>query len=256
MERRSFEKILTDRSLLTGSTVEMITALTREYPYFSTAYLLLARNLRSTDNESFTPALRVAAAYAGDRKRLKMLIESDDVKELPLAMQDIDLAGTMIESCTPAFSDIQASPEPISSAPVPTESGEEKIPAGGVLIGLIRDSLSEISDERKENDNGVSAHPAKEKETAGKSRFELIDKFISEEPRITPSKRDFFSPEDKARQSIADHDDLVSETLAHIYEKQGLYEKAIKIYEKLILLFPEKSSYFAARMTELKNNRK
>lgn len=44
-----------------------------------------------------------------------------------------------------------------------------------------------------------------------------------------------------------------TETLAAIYAQQGYYEQAIKVYSKLILLYPEKSAYFAALVNEVKS---
>lgn len=45
-----------------------------------------------------------------------------------------------------------------------------------------------------------------------------------------------------------------TETLAGIYAEQELYDRANEIYEKLILLYPEKSAYFAALKDKLKKN--
>ena len=47
--------------------------------------------------------------------------------------------------------------------------------------------------------------------------------------------------------------DFVTETLAAIYADQGYYDKAIEVYAKLILLYPEKSTYFATLVNEIKS---
>jgi tetratricopeptide (TPR) repeat protein len=85
-----------------------------------------------------------------------------------------------------------------------------------------------------------------------KSKSEIIDRFIRNAPRITRSKTDFFNPVDWAKNSTIDKEDIVSETLAKIYQNQGNTEKAIKIYKKLILKYPEKSSYFAALIEKIR----
>lgn len=46
--------------------------------------------------------------------------------------------------------------------------------------------------------------------------------------------------------------EVYSETLAEVYLQQGLAKKAIEVYEKLSLLDPAKSAYFASRITEIK----
>jgi hypothetical protein len=81
---------------------------------------------------------------------------------------------------------------------------------------------------------------------------QIIDRFIEKDPRITPSRSTFFSPVNMAKRSVQETDDLASETLARIYATQGNFQKAIHLYELLSLKFPEKSSYFAALIEELK----
>jgi hypothetical protein len=45
---------------------------------------------------------------------------------------------------------------------------------------------------------------------------------------------------------------LVTETLAKVYIRQKHYKKAIQAYEILKLKYPEKSSFFAGRIAEIK----
>ncbi len=80
---------------------------------------------------------------------------------------------------------------------------------------------------------------------------EVIEKFIREEPMIQPLQAEKLDLENKARKSSEDQHSLVTETLAKIYVEQGLYPKAIEVYKKLVLKYPEKNAYFAARITEL-----
>ncbi len=46
--------------------------------------------------------------------------------------------------------------------------------------------------------------------------------------------------------------EIVTETMADVLEKQGQIDKAIQLYIKLSFLNPEKSSYFAAKIEQLK----
>ena len=68
------------------------------------------------------------------------------------------------------------------------------------------------------------------------------------------------SVEELGKKSISADDSLDTETLALVLEKQQKYDKAISVYEKLIAKYPEKSSTFAIRISELKmkleNNKK
>ncbi len=50
--------------------------------------------------------------------------------------------------------------------------------------------------------------------------------------------------------------DVLTESMAEIWEKQGNIHKAIDIYSKLSFIFPEKSVYFASRIEQLKQIKK
>jgi hypothetical protein len=46
--------------------------------------------------------------------------------------------------------------------------------------------------------------------------------------------------------------DILTESMAEVLAKQGMYENAIALYQKLSLLYPPKSAYFASRIEQLK----
>jgi hypothetical protein len=81
----------------------------------------------------------------------------------------------------------------------------------------------------------------------------LIDKFIEANPKISPVKKDADIPTIFYEPSNTDNSSLMTETLARVYLEQKKYQKAIQAYEILILKYPEKSSFFADRILDIKN---
>jgi len=80
---------------------------------------------------------------------------------------------------------------------------------------------------------------------------ELIDFFLKTNPKIVPSDS---QNEVDLSERLQENHEIATETLADIYVAQGHREKAIKIYEHLILKYPEKIIYFAAQIERLKNS--
>ncbi len=84
----------------------------------------------------------------------------------------------------------------------------------------------------------------------------LLDKFLRENPRMSRPKAEFYNPSNMAKQSVEEDDEIATETLAKIYLKQGHHKKAIRIYEKLCLLYPHRIAYFADLIQKIKQDNK
>ena len=90
---------------------------------------------------------------------------------------------------------------------------------------------------------------------AGPKAEDLIDEFLSTNPRISPlDKRDKDAVAPVVQSESSELvTGLVTETLARLYAEQGHAAKAIQAYEILKLRVPEKSLIFAARIEALRN---
>jgi hypothetical protein len=79
-----------------------------------------------------------------------------------------------------------------------------------------------------------------------KKKFDLIDKFIQDNPKIIP--KDKIEKVDIKESIKMDKKELMTETLAKVYLEQKKYKNAIQAYKILSLKYPEKSSFFADRI--------
>ena len=111
-----------------------------------------------------------------------------------------------------------------------------------------RDEVQEETEiEEKAEEKSLDIDSEKQKKN------ELIDKFIESSPKIPPVKKDEPIPSVFFEPSNADNSYLMTETLARVYLEQKKYQKAIQAYQILILKYPEKSSFFADRILDIKN---
>ena len=83
------------------------------------------------------------------------------------------------------------------------------------------------------------------------STEDIIDRFLKlDDYRIVAKDGD---DSDLSTPQMEEDDELVSEEIAEIYEKQGLYAEAIATYRKLSLLNSEKSIYFARLISDIED---
>ena len=156
--------------------------------------------------------------------------------------------------------------ETVNKIDVPKETG----PKTDILDEITKISEKEIISDYFEAEEVVETKPAKEEmsfedwlnfvETPIKSSSEknkeqisLIDKFITAEaePKIKPKVDTAPETEQLVKSGEVERDDFITETLANIYIKQRLYEKAISAFTKLSLKYPEKNSYFANQIKKI-----
>lgn len=237
MDANTLTRLLEHPESIDSQDISMLETLVKEYPYFSVAQVLLAVGMMRENHEKAQQQLQKAAAMAPNRNVLRKLctqlpdeyvpqpVENEVIPEKTILIPEIDLGGT---------------PEDLNREMALLEEKKKSLDE---LKAIIENKIAELEKQKKTT-----------KKTEKKlSKAEIIDKFIAENPSISRPKQEFFNPISAAQESVIDQENIVSETLAMIYEKQGYYEKAISIYEKLKLKYPEKSIIFAGQIKTLKD---
>ena len=267
MEASTLIRYINKPETLKGAAVDELEMVTAKYPYFAIAQALLAIAYQNVNCDEYEQQLRLSASIVPNRDKLRLFSlvakrRIENYRELPLLPDEYRPKYqffTSVETVEPAeeADDESIIREKVFIIPEIDLSGShEELSAELALLEEKRKSLDELKaiiaarlktiEEEKQQKNDEESAPKK------LSRKELIDKFIIENPSISRPKAEFFNPISVAQNSIIDQENIVSETLAQIYAKQGYIEKAISIYEKLCLKYPEKSSSFAAQIEELR----
>ena len=272
--------------------LEQVTDLCRNYPMFGLAHMLKVRICEVLGHEK-EPELKVAAIYTGDRRMLYKMVtevakpEMPDEELIPEEPEGIRFsdephqeADVIIEQHAP-----YAGPGPSAEGGSSVElleldeeedreafvlddetdeeegSGQPEEISSETLIEAVEKDEVEMEEPETE-DRDIPAIDAMDREAESEpdrktrekySNHRLILNFIKEEPGPIRADGKTGLRGDVSLASIREHDGFITDTLAQIYVKQGLYAKAIYAYERLSLKYPEKSAYFAAQIEKIRN---
>lgn len=277
MDAKTLTYLLEHPGEITAEQTREIEKLLEKAPYFQAARAIRLKGLKEYQEFSYNSALKKTAAYTTDRSILFDFITSEEFNQNQIARQireqeerlkditvyepdevhgkrsiDINEAIRMKQSeservMDPALFERIEKPE-VEEEPFEENkevSSEEELGIGKPLEFDQKESHS-FSEwlkltkaqpiEREESDR-----PDEDENRSRK--FELIEEFISKNPKIKPGKT--ANKVNLAEQSIAAPESLMTETLAKVYLEQKNYKKAIQAYKILILKNPEKSGFFA-----------
>ncbi|MFE3846638.1 hypothetical protein ACFX5D_01485 [Flavobacterium sp. LB3P45] len=247
-----------------------------EFPYFQSARALSLKGLYNLNSFKYNYALKVTAAHTTDRVVLFDFITSDTFTAIQkdfydkktIELLDIQVINSKIiipeekleYKTNPLEQSILTSiKEALPGQPDDTAKiFEEKLAMGQPLDFSANEKHSfqewlQLSrklpiDRVTENKISPLALPIDDPK---KKKAELIDKFIETSPKIPPVKHGVISTV-TFDLNKDDNSYLMTETLARVYLEQKKYLKAIQAYQILILKYPEKSSFFVDRISDIK----
>ncbi len=271
-------------------TVEDLQQLTKKYPYFNAGHLLAVKKTQ-LENESLLPEflqkaslhfhpllLNTVLVETGNAKIIlakgaetitQPIIQSEpetiskieqttDEKQLVTNNPQIEInkvePTTNFEPSIPIFEQpLSTIEEPVTSNQLPATSNEELtfepfhtvdyFASQGIKIKLDENATDKFSKQLKSFTEWLKT----------------MKKLPTGEPVIEPATNNFNATPstvetkiDQLAEISLTKADVITEAMAEVWEKQGNPEKAIEIYQKLSLLEPSKSPYFATRISDLK----
>ena len=131
MDQRHFKELMESSRITGKENLSSLQEMTREYPYFQTAHLLLAKAYHDQEHVRYDRQLKLAAAYAGDRKTLFELIHrtSAPAQKLFTPVEDISSPFILDEkSKTEASPVTSVTTDPVSIDIHPFIEGPVSIP--------------------------------------------------------------------------------------------------------------------------------
>lgn len=260
-------------------TLYDLRALLALYPYYQTARLLMLQNLYLLHDPSFDEELRRAAIYISDRKVIFQMVEaahyqlksqnsnrSEAAGGKPKSDRTSSLIDHFLHSIPTEAEEREKEPEE-KRKPTPADAAvdyvaylmetetatEQEQPSR--TIALIDDFIEEggfklhkdKEEEKQECEEKEEEKQESEEADASEDTSTVEDGDAASKDKASDKADASAKPADEAvaaDAADADSGGIFTETLARIYIKQGKYERAYQIIDRLYKQHPQKSAFY------------
>lgn len=214
-------KSVLQKNSLQECSEDELQKLVDQYPYFSAARLLLLQKLKITDPTRFNEQLQITSLFFHNPLWLAYLLnEEGSMGSIPSEKNEMKKENSSTKESELIF-------EPYHTVDYFASQGIK------------------VAEEIKPQDKFGQQLKSFTEWLKTLKRLPLTE--ITKEIDITAENK----VEQLAGHSLEERE-VVTETMADVWEKQGNYNKALEVYTKLSLLDPSKNSYFAAKIEQLK----
>ena len=267
MIKSSLSKYFSDQDALDSISVTEIEKLIAEAPSSDLYRLLLAGKMNGLN-------MHEAALTSSDRLLLEDIVNGrhqevytnpvqkngvlNHIVSMPVFQEEI-----LIEEEAPtAVIEVVDIPETVIVDEIIVEDTDKNLlaltkePEDVVVADIIIDKQSKPEKPSKRKIKKSKNKKFKLDEYSGLSEYTLwlmsfekddIEKTLKKEAKRAKNRL----LEESARKSVTKSEEIISDSLAQILESQGHLDDAKKMYEQLMHKYPEKSSYFAAKIDKL-----
>jgi len=222
-----------------ASGVEELQQVSEDYPYFAPAHFLLLKKLDPA-SDAYRRQYQKAILYFHDPLSFDFFLNREKL--------EVDLTGM-------ADTEDEQIAEEITEAPLQTE------PAIPTLV-IPEEKASDLTFEPLHTVDYFASQGIKlSQEDASGDKFgkqlKSFTDWLKTMKRLpaTEAVKTIDTTAEKGVEKLADHSvqeaEIVTESMAEVWLKQGNRQKATEVYQKLSLLNPSKRAYFAAKIQNL-----
>ena len=232
MEAKNLFNLIDQYDPLDKNIVLEFLSLSKKYPYFQLPIFYHTKSLKEQGSDHYKQNLNKLALKTMDRSVLKKSMEvefkpNNSNEEKPIIEKEsnkiqVDLDNKVL---------------------VDNSSNEE--------IDKLKLSFIDWIEFTDDNNTKDELEIVEDKKSPLQDKLSIIDKFIENDPKISPIDKSVNSFDEIEFDDYSD--ELMTETLAKVLVKQKKYKKAIRAYKILCLKYPEKNVLFASQIEKIKN---